>query len=108
MSGNTIIGLPGAPEVYAGSTKVLATKGSGKAPDVYAGVASVVAFLGPKRWRPPVFYFSSMMAVDAEARPTTRHSPRTRLLSVLAWHGRRHGSLGHRNRRRGTRRRRGQ
>ena len=53
-----------------GSTKVLATKGSGKTPVVYAGVASVVAFMGPKRRRPPVFYFSSMMAADAEALAT--------------------------------------
>jgi len=37
---------------HAGSTKVLATKGSGKTPAVYAGVASVVAFMGPKRRRP--------------------------------------------------------
>ena len=55
---------------HAGSTKVLATKGSGKTPAVYAGVASVVAFMGPKRQRPPVFYFSSMMAADAEALAT--------------------------------------
>ena len=54
----------------AGSTKVLATKGSGKTPVVYAGVASAVAFMGPKRWRPPVFYFSSMMAAYAEALAT--------------------------------------
>ena len=67
MSGSTITGLPGAPEVYPGSMKVLATKGSGKTPAVYASVASVVAFMGPKRRRPPVFYFSSMMAADAEA-----------------------------------------
>ena len=105
MSGSTITGLPGAPEVYAsaqrtarfptaqliwlgdaqddggrgllyfhgahaGSTKVLATKGSGKTHVVYAGVASAVAFMGPKRWRPPVFYFSLMMAADAEALAT--------------------------------------
>ena len=50
--------------------KVLARKGSGKTPAVYAGVASAVAFMGPKRWRPPVFYFSSMMAADAEALAT--------------------------------------
>ena len=55
---------------HAGSTEVLATKGSGKTPTVYAGVASAVAFMGPKRRRPPVFYFSSMMAVDAEALAT--------------------------------------
>ena len=47
--------------------KILATKGSGKIPDVYAGVASAVAFMGPKWRRPPVFYFSLMMAADAEA-----------------------------------------
>ena len=55
---------------HAGSTKVLATKGSGKTPAVYAGVASAVAFMGPKRRRPLVFYFSSMMAADAEALAT--------------------------------------
>ena len=34
---------------------------------MYAGVASAVAFMGPKRRRPPVFYFSLMMAADMEA-----------------------------------------
>ena len=43
---STITGLPGAPEVHAGSTKVLATKGSGKTPAVYTVVASAVAFMG--------------------------------------------------------------
>ena len=33
---------------------------------MYAGVASAVAFMGPKRRRPPVFYFSLMMAADME------------------------------------------
>ena len=37
---------------------------------MYAGVASAVAFMGPKRRWPPVFYFSSMMAADAEALAT--------------------------------------
>ena len=55
---------------HAGSTKVLATKGSGKTPVVYAGIASAVAFMGPKRRRPPMFYFSSMMAADVEALAT--------------------------------------
>ena len=55
---------------HAGSTKVLTTKGSGKTPAVYAGVPSTVAFMGPKRRRPPVFYFSLMMAADAEALAT--------------------------------------
>ena len=63
-------GLPCFCGANAGSTKVLATKGSGKTPAVYAGVASAVAFMGPKRRRPPVFYFSSMMAADAEALAT--------------------------------------
>ena len=49
---------------------MLATKGSGKTPVVYAGVASAVAFMGPKRRRPPVFYFSLMMVADAEALAT--------------------------------------
>ena len=55
---------------HAESTKVLATKGSNKTHVVYAGVASAVAFMGPKRRRPPVFYFSLMMVVDAEALAT--------------------------------------
>ena len=37
---------------------------------MYAGVASAVAFMGPKRRRPPVFYFSSMMVADAEGLAT--------------------------------------
>ena len=37
---------------------------------MYAGIASVMAFMGPKRRRPPVFYFSSLMAADAEALAT--------------------------------------
>ena len=37
---------------------------------MYAGIASAVAFMGPKRRRPLVFYFSSMMAADAEALAT--------------------------------------
>ena len=57
-------GLPCFRGAHAGSRKVLAIKGSGKTPAVYADVASVVAFMGPKRRRPPVFYFSSMMAAD--------------------------------------------
>ena len=55
---------------HAGSTKILATKGSGKTHVVYASVASAVAFMGPKRRRPLVFYFSLMMAADAEALAT--------------------------------------
>ena len=37
---------------------------------MFAGIASAVAFMGPKRRRPPVFYFSLMMAADAEALAT--------------------------------------
>ena len=63
-------GLPRFRGAHAGSMKVLATKVSGKTPAVYTGVASAVAFMGPKRRRPPVFYFSSMMAADAEVLAT--------------------------------------
>ena len=92
---------------HAGSTKVLATKGSGKTPAVYAGVASAVAFMGPKRRRPPVFYFSSMMAADAEALATDS-SLSVHPASVAACMARPPAwSLGHRNGRRDTRRRRG-
>jgi hypothetical protein len=49
-------------------------------PAVYDGVASAVAFMRPKRRWPPVLFFSSMMAVDAEALATdsslsTLHAP---------------------------------
>ena len=51
---------------------------------MYASVASAVAFMGPKRRRPPVFYFSSMMAADTEALATD--SPlSTYPASVFAW-----------------------
>ena len=101
MSGSTITGLPGAPEVYAsaqrtarfptaqltlladaqdgggggilrfhgahaGSTKVLGRDEAAKKPPEYAAIASAVAFMGPKWRRPPMFYFSSMMAADTE------------------------------------------
>ena len=63
-------GLPRFHGAHAGSMKVLGTKGSGKTPAVYTGVASAVAFMGPKRRRPPVFYFSLMMAAGAGALAT--------------------------------------
>ena len=93
---------------HAGSTKVLTTKGSGKTPAVYAGVSSVVAFMGPKRRRPPVFYFSSMMAADAEALATDS-SLSAHPASVAACMGvsARNGRRGRRHGRRGTRRQRG-
>ena len=103
-------GLPRFRGAHVGSTKVLATKGSGKTPAVYTNIASAVAFMGPKRRRPPVFYFSSMIAEDAEALATDS-SLSAHLASVAAsmarppaWESR---ALGHRNGRRGTRRRRG-
>ena len=65
-----MVGLLRSCGAHAGSTKVLTTKGSGKTPDVYTHVASTVAFMGRKWRRPPVFYFSSMMAEDAEALAT--------------------------------------
>ena len=63
-------GLPRFRGAHVWSTMVLTTKGSGKTHVVYASVAFAVAFMGPKRWWPPVFYFSSMMAADAEALST--------------------------------------
>ena len=57
-------------QTLAGSTKVLARDEVAKKPPAYAIVTSAVAFIGPKRRRPPVFYFSSMMAADAEALAT--------------------------------------
>ena len=51
---------------FAGSKKVLERDEEAKKPPECAVVASVVTFMGPKWWRPPVFYFSSMMAVDTE------------------------------------------
>ena len=68
-------------------SKVLATKGSGKTPAVYAGVASTVAFMGPKRRRPPVFYFSSMMAADAEALATdsSLYAHPASIAACMAW-----------------------
>src|SRR3989337_1789792 len=51
---------------FAGSTKVLRRDEAAKKPPECAVVASAVAFMGPKWRRPPVFYFSSMMAADTE------------------------------------------
>ena len=58
--------LPHVRQTLAGSTKVLGRDEAAKKPPEYAVVASAVAFMGPKWRRPPVFYFSSMMAVDTE------------------------------------------
>jgi hypothetical protein len=63
--------MSGSPiKTLAGSTKVLAIEELGKTPAANTVVASAVAFMGPKRRRPPVFYFSSMMAADADALAT--------------------------------------
>jgi len=58
--------LPHVRQTLAGSTKVLGRDEAAKKPPESAVVASAVAFMGPKWWRPPVFYFSSMMVADME------------------------------------------
>ena len=68
---------------FAGSTKVLGRDEEAKKPPECAVVASAVAFMGPKWWRPPVFYFSSMMAADTE-KLATDSSLSTHLASVSA------------------------
>ena len=55
--------LPHVCQKLAGSTKVLK---AAKKPPESAVVTSTVAFMGSKWRRPPVFYFSSMMAADTE------------------------------------------
>ena len=62
--------LPHVRQTLAGSTKVLGRDEAAKKPPESTVVASAVAFMGPKRRRPTVFYFSSMMAADAEALAT--------------------------------------
>ena len=49
-----------------GRTKVLGRDEATKKPPESVVVASAVAFMGPKWRRPPLFYFSSMMAADME------------------------------------------
>ena len=58
--------LPHVRQTLVGSTKVLGRDEAAKKPPESAVVASAVAFMGPKWRRPPVFYFSSMMAADTE------------------------------------------
>ena len=58
--------LPHVRQTLAGSTKVLGRDEAAKKPPESTVVASAVAFMGPKWRRPPVFYFSSMMAADTE------------------------------------------
>ena len=54
------------PSDTCGVEKVLGRDEAAKKPPESAVVASAVAFMGPKWRRPPVFYFSSMMAADTE------------------------------------------
>ena len=58
--------LPHVRQTLAGSTKVLGRDEVAKKPPESTIVASTVAFMGPKWRRPPVFYFSLMMAADTE------------------------------------------
>ena len=58
--------LPHVRQTLTGSTKVLGRDEAAKKPPESTVVASAVAFMGPKWRRPPVFYFSSMMAADTE------------------------------------------
>ena len=58
--------LPHVRQTLAGSTKVLGRDEAAKKPPESAVVALVVAFMGPKWRRPPMFYFSPMMAADRE------------------------------------------
>ena len=66
MAARESLCLPHVRQTLAGSTKVLGRDEAAKKPPESAVVASVVAFMGPKWRRPPVFYFSSMMAADTE------------------------------------------
>ena len=64
------LGLPHVRQTLAGSMKVLGRDKAAKKPLESVVVASAVAFMGPKWRRPPVFYFSSMMAADREKMAT--------------------------------------
>ena len=58
--------LPHVRQTLAGSTKVLRRDEAAKKPPFSADIPSAVAFMGPKWRRPPVFYFSLMMAADTQ------------------------------------------
>jgi hypothetical protein len=58
--------LPHVRQTLAGLTKVRGRDEAAKKPPESSIVASAVAFMGPKWRRPPVFYFSLMMAADTE------------------------------------------
>src|SRR3954468_6996997 len=66
MAARRSLCLPHVRQTLAGSTKVLERDEAAKKPPESAVVASAVAFMGPKWRRPPVFYFSLMMAADTE------------------------------------------
>ena len=66
MAAHGSLCLPHVRRTLAGSTKVLGRDEAAKKPPESTVVASAVAFMGPKWRRPPVFYFSSMMAVYTE------------------------------------------
>ena len=94
--------LPHVCQTLAGSTKVLGRDEAAKKPPESTVVASAVAFMGPKWRRPPVFYFSLMMAADTE-KLATDSSLSTHPASVSACMAlRRHGRRAHRHGRRGT------
>jgi hypothetical protein len=66
MAAHGSLCLPHVRQTLGGSTNVLGRDEAAKKPPEYAVVVSAVAFMGPKWRRPPVFYFSSMMAADTE------------------------------------------
>ena len=66
MAAHGSLCLPHVRQTLAGSTKVLGRDEAAKKPPECAVVASAVVFMGPMWRRPPVFYFSSMMAADTE------------------------------------------
>ena len=71
------------PSDTCGVEKVLGRDEAAKKPPESAVVASAVAFMGPKWRRPPVFYFSLMMAAD-RGNLATDWSPSTYPASVSA------------------------
>ena len=71
------------PSDTCGVEKVLGRDEAAKKPPESAVVAATVAFMGPKWRRPPVFYFSSMMAADPE-KLATDSSLSTHLASISA------------------------
>ena len=83
MAARKSLCLPHVRQTLAGSTKVLGRDEAAKKPPKCAVIASAVAFMGPKWRQPPVFYLSSMMAVDTE-KLATNSSLSTHPASVSA------------------------